>query len=187
MTKNKRKPKNEDKSSLQQIVGCGNVVIRLLACMLMLIFIGMTVFLFYMKSVFPEFDIVGWVVMASFFAYLCGYVAFNQSKEKLPHKPKAIGYDVLNFVRFIAWVGALFLRLISGVAILLSIGMMLQFPDIIWFVMLIICIVLTILFSYAAKVLRPVQKSGSVQNVLDEDKLKNDWLKDYHDESDNDE
>lgn len=187
MTKNKRKPKNEDKSSLQQIVGCGNVVIRLLAGMLMLIFIGMTLFLFYMKLEFPEFDIFGWVMMTSFFAYLCGYVAFNQSKEKLPHKPKAIGYDVLNFVRFIAWIAVLFLRLISGVAIFLTIGMMLQFPDIVLFVMLIICIVLTILFSYAASILRPVQKTGSVKKVLDEDKLKNDWLKDYHDESDNDE
>ena len=182
---NQQKRKNdEDMSCFQQIVGCSNLFIRLLAGLLSLIFIGTTLFLFYIKFEFPEFDIAVWVVMTSFFAYLCAYVAFNQSKEKFPHKPKAIGQEILSFVRFIAWIGALFLRLIFGVSILLAIGLMLQFPDVVWFAMLIISIVLTILFSYAAKVLRPVHKSGSISNVLDEDKLKNDWLKDYSEEND---
>ncbi|GAB5493002.1 MAG: hypothetical protein Phog2KO_32170 [Phototrophicaceae bacterium] len=176
---NKQKRKNEeDASCSQQVVGCSNIFIRLLAGSLMLVFIGLIAFLFYIKSESPEIDIGVFAVITSLFAYLCGYVAFNQSKEKFPHKPKSIAQGVINLLLFIAWISSMFVMIISAFSIFLAIGILLAYPSLSTFGMLIAVITLTLVFAFICRKLRPPRNSTKIQNLMDVNKYKNDWQDD---------
>lgn len=130
--------------------------------LLMLVFVGVLLLLLYAKSQNPDFEITILLAMVVFFAYACGYVAFNQSKKELRPTAESLAPEMAGFARLLIRSIAGLVALLSGVGVLLFIPMLIQYPEPSMFFMMIVSATIASISGYIYFILRSTRNSDNL-------------------------